>query len=40
MLADGLTKVLPGPALSAMRNKLHLVVDVRPPPRDACGGVS
>ena len=25
MLADGLTKVLPGPALSDMRDKLHLV---------------
>ena len=39
ILADGLTKVLPGPALSDMRDKLHLV-DVRPPPREACGGVS
>ena len=39
MLADDLTKVLPGHALSDMRDKLHLV-DVGPPPRDACGGVS
>ena len=37
MLADGLTKVLPGPALSDMRDKLHLV-DVGPP-RKPCGGV-
>ena len=39
MLADGLTQVLRGPALHDMRDKLHLV-DVEPPPRDACGGVS
>ena len=39
MLADGLTKVLPGPALSDMRDKLHLV-DVGPAPREPCGGVS
>ena len=39
MLADGLTKVLPGPALSDMRDKLHLV-DVGPSPREPCGGVS
>ena len=39
MLADGLTKVLPGPALSDTRDKLHLV-DVGPPPREPCGGVS
>ena len=39
MLANGLTKVLPGPALSDMRDKLHLV-DVGPPPREPCGGVS
>ena len=38
MLADGLTKVLPGPALSDMRYKLHLV-DVGPP-RKPCGGLS
>ena len=38
MLADGLTKVLPGPALSDMRDKLYLV-DVGPP-REPCGGVS
>ena len=38
MLADGLTKVLPGPAVSDMRDKLHLV-DVGPP-RKPCGGVS
>ena len=38
MLADGLTKVLPRPALSDMRDKLHLV-DVGPP-RKPCGGVS
>ena len=38
MLADGLNKVLPGPALSDMRDKLH-VVDVGPP-RKPCGGVS
>ena len=38
MLADGVTKVLPGPALSDMRDKLHLV-DVGPP-RTPCGGVS
>ena len=38
MLADGLTKVLPGPALSDMRDKLHLV-NARPP-RKPCGGVS
>ena len=38
MVADGLTKVLPGPALSNMSDKLHLV-DVEPTPRDACGGV-
>ena len=38
MLADGLTKVLPGPALSDMRDKLHLV-DAGPP-RKPCGGVS
>ena len=38
MLADGLTKVLPGPALSDMRDKLHLV-DVGPAPREPCGGV-
>ena len=37
MLADGLTKVLPGPALSDMRDKLHLV-DAGPP-RKPCGGV-
>ena len=39
MLADGLTKVLPGPALSGMRDKLHLV-DVGPVPCEPCGGVS
>ena len=39
MWADGLTKVLPRPALSDMRDKLHLV-DVGPPPREPCGGVS
>ena len=39
MLADGLTKVLPGPALSDMRDKFHLV-DVGPAPREPCGGVS
>ena len=39
MLADGLTKVLLGPALSDMRDKLHLV-DVGPAPREPCGGVS
>ena len=39
MLADGLTKVLPGPALSDMRDNLHLV-DVGPPPREPCEGVS
>ena len=38
MLADGLTKVLLGPALSDMRDKLHLV-DAGPP-RKPCGGVS
>ena len=38
MLTDGLTKVLPGPALSDMSDKLHLV-DVWPP-RKPCGGVS
>ena len=38
MLADGLTKVLPGPALSDMRDELHLV-DAGPP-REPCGGVS
>ena len=38
MLADGLTKVLPGLALSDMRDKLHLV-DVGPP-RKHCGKVS
>ena len=38
MLADGLTKVLPGPSLSDVRDKLHLV-DVGPPPCEACGGV-
>ena len=38
MLADGLTKVLAGPALSDMRDKLHLV-NVGPP-RKPCGGVS
>ena len=41
MLADGLTKVLAGPALSDMRDKLHLV-DVGPAPKlpAPCGGVS
>ena len=38
MLADGLTKVLPEPTLSDMRDKLHLV-DVGPP-RKPCRGVS
>ena len=38
VLADGLTKVLPGPALSDLRDKLHLV-DAGPP-RKPCGGVS
>ena len=38
MLADGPTKLLPGPASSDMRDKLHLV-DVGPP-REPCGGVS
>ena len=38
MLADGLTQVLPGPALFDMRDKLHLV-DIGPP-RKPCGGVS
>ena len=38
MLADGLTKVLPGHALSDMRDKLHLF-DAGPP-RKPCGGVS
>ena len=38
MLADGLTQVLPGPALSDMRYKLHLV-DAGAP-REPCGGVS
>ena len=33
MLADGLTKVLPRPALSDIRDKLHLV-DVGPAPRE------
>ena len=37
MLADGLTKVLPGPALSYTRDKLHIDVG---PPRKPCGGVS
>jgi hypothetical protein len=32
MLADGLTKILNGPALSEIRDKFHLV-DVGPPPR-------
>ena len=39
MLADGFTKFLPGPALSDMRDKLHLV-DVELAPREPCGGVS
>ena len=39
ILADGLTKVLPGPALSDMRDKLHLV-DVGSAPREPCGGGS
>ena len=39
MLADCLPKVLPRPALSDMRHKLHLV-DVRPAPREPCVGVS
>ena len=38
MLADGLTKVLPGPALSDMRGNLQ-PVDAEPPRRH-CGGVS
>ena len=38
MLVDGLTKVLPRPALSDMRDKLHRV-DAGPP-RTPCGGVS
>ena len=38
-LADGLKKVLRGPAFSNMRDKLHLV-DVGPPLRKPCGGVS
>ena len=38
MLADGLTKVLPGPALSNMRDKLYL--GDAGPPRKPCGGVS
>ena len=38
MRADGLTKVLPGPALSDMRDNLHLV-DAGPP-RKPCVGVS
>ena len=38
MLSHGLTKVLPEPALSDMRDKLHLV-DAGPP-RKPCGGVS
>ena len=38
MLAHGLTKVLPGPELSDMRDKLHLL-DAGPP-RRPCGGVS
>ena len=38
MLADGLTQVLPGPALSDMRYKLHLV-DAGAP-REPCGGDS
>ena len=43
MLADGLAKVLAGPALSDMMNKLHLVdVGPAPPPMLAapCGEVS
>ena len=36
MLADGLTKVLRGPALPDMRDKLHLV-DVGPAPRELVG---
>ena len=39
ILADGLIKVLPGPALSHMRDKHHLV-DVGPPPHEPGGGVS
>ena len=38
MLAHGLTKVLPGPTLPDMRDKLHLV-DAGPR-RKPCGGVS
>ena len=38
VLADGLTQILPGPALCDMRDKLHLV-DVGPP-RKPSGGVS
>ena len=38
MLADGLTKVLPGPALSEIRDKLHLVN--AGPPRKPCVGVA
>ena len=38
MLADGLTKVLLGPAVSDMRDKLRLVGDG--PPRKPCGRVS
>ena len=38
MLADGSTKVLLGPELFDMRNKLHLI-DAGPP-RKPCGGVS
>ena len=38
MLTNGLTKVLPGPALSDMRDKLHLVDAV--PPQKTCGVLS
>ena len=39
MLADGLTKILPGPTLCYTRDKLHLA-DVGPPPREPWGVVS
>ena len=39
MLADGLTKVLAGPALSDMKDKLHLV-DVGPAPKLVAGAVA
>ena len=38
MMAEGLTKVLPGPPLSDMRDELHMFYVG--PPRTPCGGVS